>query len=102
MGIFLLEWKGATKQTALSFGFGSLASIIRNNRQFDVNIRRKGQALCNLHAQKIGGIRSVLSVALNDPSKKPSGCLSLAILHHEELGMRKAEVISKVVSRCAA
>ena len=102
--MFSLSGRVLKQQTAVSFGFGSLASIVRNNRQFDVAERRKALASI-LHiscAEKATGIRSILSVAFNDPSEKiRRDAFSLALLHHDEIGLTHAEVMEKAIHAVA-
>ena len=85
-----LNGKVLTEESSVSFGFGSLAGIVRNHRNIRVEYRRKALAsLIQLAtAHSIPTVSASLSVAFNDPSKQlRRDAFVLALNHQEQLGL---------------
>ena len=75
-----------TKSSAVSFGFGSLAGILRNHRNVGVAVRRKATArLVQLAVEhSIPTASAAYSVAFNDPSKQVRRDAFVLALNHKD------------------
>ena len=80
----------------MSFGFGSLAGIVRNHRNVTVSLRRKALASLIQLAEKhtVPTVSAALSVAFNDPSKQiRRDAFVIALNHHDALGLSWEQII---------
>ena len=85
-----------TTESAVSFGFGSLAGIVRNHRNVTVGLRRKALASLIQLAEKhsVPTVSAALSVAFNDPSKQiRRDAFVIALNHQEALGLSWEQII---------
>ncbi|MEC8484842.1 MAG: hypothetical protein VXY99_13590, partial [Pseudomonadota bacterium] len=87
---FSLNGKEIPTDSAVSFGFGSLAGIVRNHRNLPVGLRRKALVSLIQLAEKhpVPTVSAVLSVVFNDPSMQlRRDAFVVALNHQESLGI---------------
>ena len=87
---FSLNGKEISTDSAVSFGFGSLAGIVRNHRNLPVGLRRKALVSLIQLAEKhpVPTVSAVLSVVFNDPSMQlRRDAFVVALNHQESLGI---------------
>lgn len=101
---FVLNGTTITKASAVSFGFGTLAGLIRNHQQTKVFTRRTALAsVIQLGVQEdIPTISALISTALNDPTQTMrEETFALALVHQRDFHLTWDGIINQTINSVA-